>query len=472
MRANFCILGDKLNLYGLMLKPVQRFPQFLLVLQDLLKETSFEHPDRVSLEGALTALDKLTEQLDQRSERLDQQQLFSKVVKISKSEWSDGETGRVIRSGPVTEVIENRGDDDSPVELREGVLILTDAGKLLFLLNSKKFSDVKKSKKKDDIDGCKIKWKIDAKNVAIGDFDRESVSERLGNRDDIQANLDKIDEIERIVGNINGEDTKSLSYEVTALREKMAKKLSLCGTTTQMTIAIHRAENDPFWKKYLRFSSAILAREWTDLIRGVRIRQFNQTIGETKHFSPWKIREEDVSTMGAERVLPYYLGSVRLQSDADESSDPDNVTFLSYSNTNSIDGSVILWYGTGDFLQISNLMPEDDQIHENPFGRIFGRPLDKSIHSIGCSASVTCLFQAYSAIWCFQSDGDIFAFQDGAPFARLGVTRKFTQSPVVQILPHAAGQFIITTRSGNYSSIYFSSNKFLEYLNKFILIYL
>lgn len=123
-----------------MLKPVQRFPQFLLVLQDLLKETSFDHADRVSLEGALTALDKLTEQLDQRSERLDQQQLFSKVVKISKSEWSDGETGRVIRSGPVTEVMETRGDEEAPVELRDGVLILTDAGKLLFLLNSKKYS--------------------------------------------------------------------------------------------------------------------------------------------------------------------------------------------------------------------------------------------------------------------------------------------------------------------------------------------
>ena len=69
---------------------------------------------------------------------------------------------------------------------------------------------------------------------------------------------------------------------------------------------------------------------------------------------------------------------------------------------------------------------------------------------IGCSASVTCLFQAYSAIWSFQSDGDIFAFQDGAPFARLGVTRKFTQSPVVQILPHSAGQFIIATKSGKF----------------------
>ena len=51
-----------------MLKPVQRFPQFLLVLQDLLNNTSFDHADRVNIESAVTTLDKLTEQLDQRRE--------------------------------------------------------------------------------------------------------------------------------------------------------------------------------------------------------------------------------------------------------------------------------------------------------------------------------------------------------------------------------------------------------------------
>ena len=211
------------------------------------------------------------------------------------------------------------------------------------------------------------------------------MSDRLGNRDDIQANLDKIDEIERIVEKIDGEETKALSSEVKALREKLAKKLTLVGTSTQLTLTLGRADGDPGWKKFLRFSSGILAREWTDLIRGVRIRQFNQTIGESKDFCPWKMREEDVSTMGAERVLPYYLGSVRIQPEVQEKphQDGDNVTFLSYSNTNAIDGSVILWYGREDFIQISHLMAEDDQIHEKPFGRIFGRLFERRIHSIG-----------------------------------------------------------------------------------------
>ena len=37
---------DKLSLFGLMVKPVQRFPQYILQLQDLLKHTPPGHHDR------------------------------------------------------------------------------------------------------------------------------------------------------------------------------------------------------------------------------------------------------------------------------------------------------------------------------------------------------------------------------------------------------------------------------------------
>ena len=94
-----------------MLKPVQRFPQFLLILQDLLKSTPFEHPDRVALEGALTSLDKLTEQLDYRREIQEQRQLFFKLAKLSKTEWQEGDNGRVLKCGPATEVLELSGKD-------------------------------------------------------------------------------------------------------------------------------------------------------------------------------------------------------------------------------------------------------------------------------------------------------------------------------------------------------------------------
>ena len=38
--------SDRLNFFGLMVKPIQRFPQFILLLQDLLKETPQGHNDR------------------------------------------------------------------------------------------------------------------------------------------------------------------------------------------------------------------------------------------------------------------------------------------------------------------------------------------------------------------------------------------------------------------------------------------
>ena len=82
MTIKISVLADNLNLYGLMLKPVQRFPQFLLVLQDLLNNTSFDHVDRVNIESAVTTLDKLTEQLDQRREYQVSYSLISSKIKV------------------------------------------------------------------------------------------------------------------------------------------------------------------------------------------------------------------------------------------------------------------------------------------------------------------------------------------------------------------------------------------------------
>ena len=36
----------RLGLFGLMVKPIQRFPQFIMIVQDLLKETPPGHRDR------------------------------------------------------------------------------------------------------------------------------------------------------------------------------------------------------------------------------------------------------------------------------------------------------------------------------------------------------------------------------------------------------------------------------------------
>lgn len=57
--------SDKLSLFALMVKPVQRFPQFILLLQDLLKHTAPGHRDRLALQVALTELETLAYKLNE-----------------------------------------------------------------------------------------------------------------------------------------------------------------------------------------------------------------------------------------------------------------------------------------------------------------------------------------------------------------------------------------------------------------------
>lgn len=57
---------DRLSFFGLMVKPVQRFPQFILLLDDLLKHTPSDHHDRMTLQLALTQLESLADRLNER----------------------------------------------------------------------------------------------------------------------------------------------------------------------------------------------------------------------------------------------------------------------------------------------------------------------------------------------------------------------------------------------------------------------
>ncbi|XP_031436615.1 rho guanine nucleotide exchange factor 10 isoform X2 [Clupea harengus] len=66
------ISADRVTLYGLMMKPIQRFPQFILLLQDMLKNTPVGHPDRLPLQMALTELETLAEKLNEKKREADQ----------------------------------------------------------------------------------------------------------------------------------------------------------------------------------------------------------------------------------------------------------------------------------------------------------------------------------------------------------------------------------------------------------------
>lgn len=72
---------DRLNFFGLMVKPVQRFPQLILLLQDLLRHTPQGHQDRMSLQLALTQLESLAEMLNERKREAEQFQAFREMLR-------------------------------------------------------------------------------------------------------------------------------------------------------------------------------------------------------------------------------------------------------------------------------------------------------------------------------------------------------------------------------------------------------
>ncbi|XP_004637738.1 rho guanine nucleotide exchange factor 10-like protein isoform X1 [Octodon degus] len=87
---------DRVTLYGLMVKPVQRFPQFILLLQDMLKNTPRGHPDRLSLQLALTELETLAEKLNEQKRLADQ---VAEIQQLTKSVSDRSSLSKLLTSG-------------------------------------------------------------------------------------------------------------------------------------------------------------------------------------------------------------------------------------------------------------------------------------------------------------------------------------------------------------------------------------
>ncbi|NXF00008.1 ARGAL protein, partial [Menura novaehollandiae] len=88
--------ADRVTLYGLMVKPIQRFPQFILLLQDMLKNTPRGHPDRLSLQLALTELEALAEQLNEQKRLAEQ---VAEIQQLSRSLSERSSLCKLLSSG-------------------------------------------------------------------------------------------------------------------------------------------------------------------------------------------------------------------------------------------------------------------------------------------------------------------------------------------------------------------------------------
>uniref|UniRef100_A0A672LVF9 Rho guanine nucleotide exchange factor 10 like n=2 Tax=Sinocyclocheilus grahami TaxID=75366 RepID=A0A672LVF9_SINGR len=100
---------DRITLYGLMVKPIQRFPQFILLLQDMLKNTPVGHQDRLPLQLALTELETLAEKLNEQKRLAEQlaeiQQLTRSVSDRNLSKQLNSDQKQLILSETLIETV-------------------------------------------------------------------------------------------------------------------------------------------------------------------------------------------------------------------------------------------------------------------------------------------------------------------------------------------------------------------------------
>uniref|UniRef100_A0A8C2GSJ4 Rho guanine nucleotide exchange factor (GEF) 10-like b n=1 Tax=Cyprinus carpio TaxID=7962 RepID=A0A8C2GSJ4_CYPCA len=100
---------DRITLYGLMVKPIQRFPQFILLLQDMLETTPVGHQDRLPLQLALTELETLAEKLNEQKRLAEQlaeiQQLTRSVSDRNLSKQLNSDQKQLILSETLIETV-------------------------------------------------------------------------------------------------------------------------------------------------------------------------------------------------------------------------------------------------------------------------------------------------------------------------------------------------------------------------------
>ncbi|UXI15879.1 hypothetical protein NH340_JMT01822 [Sarcoptes scabiei] len=117
---------DRLSFFGLMVKPVQRFPQFILLLSDLLKHTPPDHHDRMSLQLALTQLESLADRLNERKRDAERHFAVKQLLKDYLSSSTTNSSNRFLL----------RQDDIYQLELDTGSgLVMKTKCRKLYLLN-------------------------------------------------------------------------------------------------------------------------------------------------------------------------------------------------------------------------------------------------------------------------------------------------------------------------------------------------
>ncbi|XP_023707592.1 rho guanine nucleotide exchange factor 10 isoform X4 [Cryptotermes secundus] len=166
---------DRLSFFGLMVKPVQRFPQFILFLQDLLKHTPQGHHDRMSLQLALTQLESLAEMLNERKREAEQFQAFKEMLRHIGGKF----TARPLSDGNRYLL---REDNVTQLEFNQAGMITKSKSRRLLLLNDLVVCVSVAPKAADDFGNSErlsLKWTYPVTDVEVQDTSASPTLSRL-----------------------------------------------------------------------------------------------------------------------------------------------------------------------------------------------------------------------------------------------------------------------------------------------------
>lgn len=166
---------DRLSFFGLMVKPVQRFPQFILFLQDLLKYTPHGHHDRMSLQLALTQLESLAEMLNERKREAEQYQAFKEMLRNISGKFS-------VRPLSDSNRYLLREDNVTQLDYSQNGMITKAKSRRLLLLNDLVVCVAVGSKSADDFSSnerLSLKWTYPVSDIEIQDTSASPTLSRL-----------------------------------------------------------------------------------------------------------------------------------------------------------------------------------------------------------------------------------------------------------------------------------------------------
>ncbi len=160
-------MSQGLTLGAFLILPVQRFPRYQLLLQDLIKHTAPNHPDRATLEGALAEVVKMCNAINDATRNSAN---FTALQKLER--MFDSSSGLRLTEKP------NRALK-AEVDVQEMVLTRTSSGAGKFadrtiLVFDDMMVCVKKNSNKDE--GWHVEWRIDGSSAHIANPDPNATS--------------------------------------------------------------------------------------------------------------------------------------------------------------------------------------------------------------------------------------------------------------------------------------------------------